>query len=329
MSLRHQVVIPTHARPGPLRALLLALARQTRQPDGVLVVDDPTGPAIQHAVEDSQRDSPTLRVTYHRNPGPRGSAAARNHGLALALADGADVVTFFDDDVLPAADYLARIQDALARYPQALGAMGFVSGYPRLGRGKMAVARAFGLNRRTATEVDLLPNLNTCYPLDLRAPTPCDWLWGCNMTLRREVLERVQFDRQFVRYSLKEDIKLGLDARAAFPGRRFLMVPDARVQEQRSDAGRLAPSDVARMNVIHRHYILRQHPPGPRLGSLALAWSDVGSLVVYAASKPRELPGRTWGTLRGWAAVVRHRRALRRGDLAPLNAGYRFAKADR
>lgn len=237
-----------------------------------------------------------------------------------------DLVTFFDDDVAPAPDYLERIQEALAHRPKALGAMGMVSGYSRLGKGKAAIARLFGLNRRTSKDVRLLPNLNTCYPLDLDAPTECDWLWGCNLTMRREVLDVVQFDRQFIRYSLKEDIKLSLDARRAFPGRRFLFVPDARVEEQRSDAGRIAPADVARMNVIHRHYILRQHGLRAPLGSLGLVWSDLGSLAVYAVSKPREFPARLWGTARGWMAVARYAKALRCGDLAPLNAGYRFAR---
>lgn len=316
----HDVIVPTFGRPAALANLLQALDGQTVRPDRVLVVDDTLDDSVAAVVAEFGF------AEYYRNPGPRGSGISRNHGIALTQGN---LVTFFDDDVLPAPDYLQRVQETLQAQPQALGAMGFVEGYARMGRIKTAIARLFMLNRRTATDVRLLPNLNTCYPLDLAAPIACDWLWGCNMTVPREVLDRVRFDPQFVRYSLKEDIKLALDARKTFPGRRFLMIPGARVTEQRSEAGRLAPSDVSRMNVIHRHYILARHGLRPRGGALALAWSDFGSLLVYAAAKPREFPGRAWGIMRGWGAVVRHRKALHVGDLAPLNAGYRFAKADR
>jgi GT2 family glycosyltransferase len=316
---RHDVVLVTYGRAGSLPPLLRSLKAQTRPPDRVLVVDDtPDGSVRQAALEEGGCE-------YERNPGPPAITTARNHGID---ATRGDLLTFLDNDVQVEPDYLERIQAALAADPQAIAATGHVTNLEPMGAAKRAVAATFGLNRRAPRDdCRLLPNLNTTYPLQLSADRAVDWMWGCNMTVRREAFARVRFEPQFTRYSLYEDIEFSLALRRAFPGRRILMVRGARLRDLRSDAGRLSVADVMRMRAINRLYVMRKHGRTPPLATLRLLWTDLGSLGVRLAGEPGTAGDAVRGLWRGWRAVARHRGDLRRGDLSRLNEGYAFRRA--
>lgn len=86
---RISVVIPTLGR-DTLALCQAALAKQTRQPDEVIVV-----------------------VDQHR----RGAAWARNEGIARATGN---LIAFADDDGVPPADWLERLVEALDRHQAAV-----------------------------------------------------------------------------------------------------------------------------------------------------------------------------------------------------------------
>lgn len=310
------MVLVTYGRAAALPALLRDLKAQTRPPHTIFVVDDTPDASVQTVVQ-------AAGASYHRNPKHAGTATARNHGMELSKAD---LLTFLDSDVHVAPDYLQRIQEALQRDPQAIAATGHVTNLKAMGRFKRGVAAVFGLNRRSPSDCRLLANLNTTYPMALDDPRPVPWMWGCNITLRRAAMDRVRFDEQFVRYSLGEDIELSLQLRAAFPDHHLLMVPDARLQDDRSTEGRLGFDDVVRMRTINRAYTMRKHGLRLPFKAVRLLWSDLGGLGVKLASEPwHVLPGLR-GLARGWWAIARHRDDLRRGDLTRLNEGYRFRR---
>lgn len=311
------LVVPTFGRPKDLEALLAKVRAQTRRPDRILVVDDTPGDEVKAVVEAHPE------AEYHRNPGPRAIPTARNHGIALGTAD---LVLFLDNDVRIEPTYIERMVAALRADPGAIAAMGHVTNLDPMGKGKRAIANVFGLNHRTPRECRLLPNLNTTYPMAMPATTRVDWLWGCNMLVRREAFAQVRFETQFVRYSLYEDIEFSVHLQKAFPGRHLLMVHDARLQDARSDDARLGVADVMRMRTINRLYVMHKHGRVPPAAVARLLWTDVGSLMVTLANKPRDVPAGVRGLARGWGAVARHRKELRAGDLSRLNQGYSWVK---
>lgn len=102
--MRLVVIIASIGRSAVLTAMLQHLSKQTRKPDLVVLslVDEADGPTNVPV-------NLPLDVLYCR----KGLAAQRNAALKKVLPD-ADVITFFDDDFLPAANYLERLEDILA-----------------------------------------------------------------------------------------------------------------------------------------------------------------------------------------------------------------------
>jgi rhamnopyranosyl-N-acetylglucosaminyl-diphospho-decaprenol beta-1,3/1,4-galactofuranosyltransferase len=97
------VVIVTRRRPDPLKALLGALARQSRPVDHVIVVDNSPECSVADLVT-SYPGASTYIPSWHA----LGSAGGFALGALTALAQGAAWVWFFDDDARPATDNTLR-----------------------------------------------------------------------------------------------------------------------------------------------------------------------------------------------------------------------------
>ena len=103
------VAVCTRDRPVLLERLLQSLARQTRAPDAVLVVDNaPSSEATERLVRER---FPTFRYVRESVPG---LDFARNR--ALHETDS-DVVAYIDDDAVAADDWAGEIRDVFAEDP--------------------------------------------------------------------------------------------------------------------------------------------------------------------------------------------------------------------
>lgn len=105
-------VVVTYNRRDLLVEALTAVLGQSRVPDLVMVVDN----ASTDGTADMVRSRfPSVRLaTAQRNTGGAGGFA---YGLALALADAADLVWLMDDDTVPEPGALAALLDARALHP--------------------------------------------------------------------------------------------------------------------------------------------------------------------------------------------------------------------
>jgi rhamnopyranosyl-N-acetylglucosaminyl-diphospho-decaprenol beta-1,3/1,4-galactofuranosyltransferase len=105
-------VIVTWNRRDLLLEAVAAVSAQTRPPDAVIVVDnastDGTPAALRAGFPAVQLTS--LDVNY-------GGAGGFAYGMALGLADDADLIWLMDDDTVPAPEALAALLDARDRYP--------------------------------------------------------------------------------------------------------------------------------------------------------------------------------------------------------------------
>jgi len=175
------VVVATRNRAASLREALASLAAQSL-PDGVcleiVVADNGSTDDTQRVVADVQRDGPwPLRVVYQPTPGKPYALNA-----ALEQAEG-EILAFFDDDQVAAADWIAQLLACFARHPGAAGVGGPALLDPRDARGWWGEA----LSR---------PFCGSVPPGD----TPAQALRGGNMALRTEVVRRAGgFDPRFRR----------------------------------------------------------------------------------------------------------------------------------
>jgi rhamnopyranosyl-N-acetylglucosaminyl-diphospho-decaprenol beta-1,3/1,4-galactofuranosyltransferase len=109
---RAVAVIVTWNRRDLLLEALAAISAQSRPPDAVIVIDnastDGTPAAVRNAFPDVRLAA--LDVNY-------GGAGGFAYGMALALADGADVIWLMDDDTVPAPGALEALLTARDRHP--------------------------------------------------------------------------------------------------------------------------------------------------------------------------------------------------------------------
>ena len=178
------IVIATAGRRTLLLDMLAHLERQRRLPDEV-IVSAPDETHVEPFV------TPRFLTTYLF--GHRGSCAQRNHALTHAL-DRADIITFFDDDFLPADDYLQTLAAAFASLPDCA----VISGNVVVdGVGGPGLSFADGLAALRAAEADRGTTIHIADHIGA---------YGCNMSVRAEHVGTLRFDERLVLYGWQEDI---------------------------------------------------------------------------------------------------------------------------
>jgi histidinol-phosphate phosphatase family protein len=258
----YDIVVPTAGRPS-LRSLLDALAAGGGLPPRALIlVDDRSGPASGAPVA-TVPDGLSARVEVIATGG-RGPAAARNAGWRAARAPW---VVFLDDDVVPDADWRARLQaDLRAAGPGVAAVQGRI---------------------RVPLPADRRP---TDWERNVAALEDARWITA-DLAVRRSALATVGgFDERFPR-AYREDADLALRLRAAgfelSRGEREVLhpVPPAgRWVSVRKQAGN---ADDALMAALHgRDWRARAEAPPGRL-ALHAATTALGAGAVLAAALGR------------------------------------------
>lgn len=282
-SMRIHVAIATVGRPDHVCRTVDLMAGQQRPPDGIVVV------AVSRAdVEgiDRVRGHATVLLTE------RGLCRQRNRALAV-LRDCADVVVFLDDDFVPAADYLARVEALFAAEPGVVGITG--------------VLLADGVRQGGITPEDAGSLLDWQRPgTGTGALESRPALYGCNMAIRMVAARDLQFDENLPLYGWQEDVDFTVRL-----GRRGRLVCAAEVtgvhlgvRGGRTSGLRLGYSQVA--NVI---YLERKGTMGAafamRLVTRNLMANLLGSILAPGGHVDRR--GRLRGNLMALADGLRGR----------------------
>lgn len=191
-QMRLVVAIPTLGRSEQLAHLLAYLERQTRLPDEVIV----SAPDATH-VEPIHSDRFPVSVIF----GKKGLTAQRNNALDHA-ARRFDIITFFDDDFVPADDYLDRVVKAF----KANSDWAVVMGHAILDG-----ARNAGHDWH-----DALLALDEAKANPPAEPQVADHVgaYGCNMSIRASRIGNLRFDERLVLYGWQEDIDFTSQLRA-------------------------------------------------------------------------------------------------------------------
>ncbi len=186
--MRIAVGIATAGRPQLLPGLLSELRGQARPPD-VTIICAPTAADIG--------DLPEIPgLTVEAITGPRGLTRQRN--AILDSAQDCDVVAFFDDDFIPAPDYLSVVEQVFTRHPDVAMVTGSVLADgitgPGLGLAEaQAILRASGPAIEGGTDLHEVANG-----------------YGCNMALRVAAATDCRFDDRLPLYGWLEDVDFSL-----------------------------------------------------------------------------------------------------------------------
>jgi glycosyltransferase involved in cell wall biosynthesis len=268
------IIIASVGRCALLRRTVDRIARQTRRPDGVIVVG-----AATSDVDGVDRCAVPADVVL----GPRGLCAQRNRGLDQ-LAGRADVVLFIDDDFLMADDYLQGLEALFAQRQELVGLTGRVVADGVRGPG---LSFEHGEN--------LLSRLQP----PAATEEPREALYGCNMAVRVAAIDGLRFDEELPLYGWQEDIDFTyrLGRRGTMIRSGLLRGVHLGVKAGRTSGLRLGYSQVA--NVV---YLLRKRSMPPALGR-RLLYRNLASNVFKSIWPEPHVDRR--GRLRGNVLALR------------------------
>jgi GT2 family glycosyltransferase len=209
------VVIASKGRPDLVTETIESLQSQTRQPKGIIIVV----PSIEDLPKKQWGDSVQYIV------GTLGLTAQRNRGIK-AIPTSVSYVGFFDDDFELKADYLEQAVAFLEVNPSVIGISGRLLAGSRISRqqAKELIARYQpGENPRGTFYCQGKHHI----------------LFGCNMIIRRAILNYETFDENLPLYSYGEDYDIsirleryGLIGRFAGCVGVHLETPGGRVREE-------------------------------------------------------------------------------------------------
>jgi GT2 family glycosyltransferase len=273
--MRHAVVIASTRRPDILGATLATVMAQSVAADEVVL-------SLADRA-DAPDELPTgVRVVI----GPRGLTRQRNAGLD-ALSDEIELVTFFDDDAEPAADYLEKAQAFAAGNPAVV-----------LFDGKIVADGAVTgeIDRAHAGRL-----LQACVRTEgVRAQPEA---YGCNMNVRLAIAQAVRFDERLPLYGWLEDRDFAI--RCARHGEVALYEGCLAVHLGTS-SGRVSGHRMGFSQIVNPHYLWRKEVL--KASQLLHFWSRalLGNAHGLASRDPLlDRAGRLRGNLTGLLAVVR------------------------
>lgn len=278
-SPRVAVVIATLGRPDVVtQTLKRILDRQTLTPAAVMI----SCTALNDVGEAASWPGVTV-VT-----GRSGLATQRNTALD-ALPDGIDVVAFFDDDFVPAADWLAIAARQFRDQPDIVGFTGDV-----IADGIKGPGLRFD-------EVDhMLAALRPTRPVALiEAFSP----YGCNMAFRRSAIGTVRFDERLVLYGWLEDRDFG--AALAAKGGRLVKCMEARGVHMGVKGGRISGDRLGYSQVVNPLYMLRKGTMTYSQVAGQIFRNVTSNLARWPVPEPFiDRRGRLRGNLRGARDVI-------------------------
>ncbi|WP_206244421.1 glycosyltransferase family 2 protein [Novosphingobium terrae] len=272
--MRIHVIFATTGRAEVLGKVVSRLKDQTRAPDGVIVVG--TCPADVAGVEGT---FPRLQVIITA----KGLCNQRNAGLA-ALGDQGDVVVFFDDDFVPAHDFLEQVETLMSADESIVGLTG------QLVRD--------GAQTGSLIFEEAVHQLDVLHERPSMGEARTAWLYGCNMVIRLSATPQLRFDEALPLYGWQEDVDFS--SRLARHGRLYrtaaLTGIHLGVRGGRTSGLRLGYSQIANVIYLRRKGTIR-FLHGWRILTCNVAANMLGSLTT---NSPVDRRGRLKGN---WLAM--------------------------
>ncbi|MGJ8545982.1 MAG: glycosyltransferase family 2 protein [Sulfitobacter sp.] len=181
--------IATANRPDILAQVLPHLAKQYRPPDQIIL-------CAPRAEDIPEAAMAALTAPSQKHVAGPGLCLQRNH--ILSAAGRADLMVFFDDDFIPAHDWLAQVERLFIAHPEVVVATGHVIADGIGGPGFAADLAAQMLEQDSAQNA-------------AAAPAPLIEVYngyGCNMAIRMAAIDAVgaRFDEALPLYGWLEDV---------------------------------------------------------------------------------------------------------------------------
>lgn len=268
---RLYVIVATTGRAEILSHTVDRLADQTRPPDGVLIA---ATQAADVCGIDRSRIRPEILLTE--------KGLCRQRNAALRVVSGrADIIVFFDDDFVPASDYLEQAERIMLESPEIIGLTGDLVDD--------------GIHSEPIPFADAVDRLDRLGERPATSRRRRQALYGCNMVMSVPAADGLFFDEALPLYGWQEDIDFTyqLGQRGILASGPELTGIHLGASSGRSSGKRLGYSQVA--NLVH---LWRKGTMQPRLGQ-RLLFQNLASNLVRSVWPERHIDrrGRLLGNL--------------------------------
>lgn len=291
----HAAIIITRNRSDELRRCVASLAAQTLSPDIILIVDASEQPVAADAL--GVAAAVQVRVIVAEP----GICAQRNIGLEHA---DADIVSFFDDDVVVDAGYFAAVMEVFEKDVRAevAGISGVISDSRRMRGIELLMRRVFLLQTARGVSrfrVSGVPDV----AYECRDVTTVPFAATTAVSYRRSAIGDVRFDDRELGGAAMglptgrvfgEDLLFSLEV--ADGGGRILMLPAARCEHRPSAQNREDVFATQALYVRSLRVLSRRAVRGV-LQAVARRWALFGQLLLCGV---QAVYHRDAGYVRGW-----------------------------
>ena len=305
MLLPISAIVATRDRPMPLQTMLESLARQSLQPQEMIIVDGSNDNRTQQ-VCNLQIDRLETTICYHRAI-KIGAATQRDRAMQYATQD---TIWILDDDIILESNCLERMWQALYSDRQLGGVNAMITNQKYLPPGKISQTLFRLLHDRAESSyagkcigpaLNLLPEDRP----DLPQVVTVDWLNTTCVLYRRAALPQPLFSSLFTGYSLMEDLALSLTVGKQW---RLANVRTARIfHDSQPGQHKNNRGVLAQMELVNRHYIMT-HVLGKntRLDYLKLGILQLFEIAASLVSTKGwlNLPRIIWGKIKAIAIII-------------------------
>jgi GT2 family glycosyltransferase len=286
------VVIPTKNRPDDLDEVIAGVLGQTITPTQVIIVDQSGGDESEvrtkgrfAAAPAEVRDS--IELCYIHDVAINGASAARNRALKKIRAD---IVLFFDDDVVLENNFVEETLCAYREYPDATGVSGIIVNYSPPSPLFHCWTRLFA---RGPFHDDRQPIYWHSNKLDRQPPLRVSRFGGGLMSFRMTAIAGTVFDENLSGACEGEDVDFCMH----LPSPAVLLIaPKARLIHKQTPVARSSQHWLY-LHARTNWYLYRRNWNFGIKNRLCLLWLNVGYCAVTAAVSLYRFSLAPWGSL--------------------------------
>ncbi len=282
----YSVILNTNRRQDTLECLA-SQHQSTHENLTILVLDNASTDGSVEAIRASHPEVKIIPLAENR-----GYAGNNNVGIRAALDQGADWVFVLNEDTILDRDCISMLVEVGEGNPKIgiVGPMVYHHGEP-------GVIQSAGGNLDSRLEARHIAQ-NEPDEGQFVAPRPVDWISGCAILVRREVIEAIgMLDERFFYYWEETEWCL----RAAKAGWGIMHVPNAKLWHKGVQRDYRPSPYVTYYSTRNRFLMLAKHHAP--LSAWMLAWWQTMRTLASWSVKPR------------WRAMHQHRDAMWRGML--------------
>jgi len=275
------VVIPTKNRARDVIKCLESISIQTMRPDEVLIVDSGDTEELKSALKQFEK----LKIRYIRDI-KASLTKAENIGVENSIGE---IIIILDDDVTLEKDHIKEIVNVFNIYPKEK--IGGVTGNNInliASKSNKFINRFYNFSMQALSTIFFMTRYGngkfqlSGMPTIIQYAdkiTECEFLFGCDMAFRKEVIRELKFDEHLKGYSWGEDDDIAYRVSRKY---QSYYTPFARFIHQGSPSNRNNNYSMMKMAIENHYYLFKKNIPQDLKHKFAFWWSVIGLLIREA-----------------------------------------------